>query len=154
MSGAPTQPLTEDDVLAILDGVLDPCATAAGVRGSIVEMGIVRRVEITEAAESGHLDVRVAIGVTEPTCIMFHAFARDAHQLLAADARIGRVTVDLADYEPWTELDMAPRLQADLAAARHRKGLRVSTTGVAARAPGEPVTTVNGGIATGSAVAS
>jgi metal-sulfur cluster biosynthetic enzyme len=150
MSGAPTQPLTEDDVLAILDGVLDPCATAAGVRGSIVEMGIVRRVEITEAAESGHVDVRVAIGVTEPTCIMFHAFARDAHAMLAADPRISDVTVDLADYEPWTELDMAPRLQADLAAARHRKGLRVVTTGVAAAPVGTPVKTVDGSVADGS----
>jgi metal-sulfur cluster biosynthetic enzyme len=128
---------TEQHVLELLDEVLDPCATAAGVRGSIVDMGLVRRVEVTPTPDGAA--VSLAIGVTEPTCIMYHAFARDADRILRNHPGVASVEIDLADYEPWTELDMSPRLQEALAAERHRKGLRVVTTGVAATPVGAPV---------------
>jgi metal-sulfur cluster biosynthetic enzyme len=119
-----TDVLTEADVLAVLDDVLDPCATAAGVRGSIVEMGIVRGISIAKRDDG--CVVHVAVGVTEPTCIMFHAFARDAHRLLIQHPLIAEVTVELAEYQPWTEDDMAPRLRDELAAARRRRGIAVT----------------------------
>jgi metal-sulfur cluster biosynthetic enzyme len=129
--------LTEQDILELLEAVLDPCATAAGVRGSIVDMGLVRRVEVTPTPDGA--DVSLAIGVTEPTCIMYHSFARDADRILRAHPGVSSVRVELADYQSWTELDMSPRLQAALAAERHRKGLQVHTTGVAPSPAGAPV---------------
>jgi metal-sulfur cluster biosynthetic enzyme len=113
--------VSERDVLEALDHVLDPCATAAGVRGSIVEMGIVRDVRINESPD--HCSVHVSIGVTEPTCIMFHVFLRDAHRVLIERDDIDEVTVELAEYEPWSEHDMAPRLRDELAAVRRRRGI-------------------------------
>jgi metal-sulfur cluster biosynthetic enzyme len=113
--------VTVDQVHDALAAVLDPCATAAGVRGSIVEMGIVREVRVQHGVDGAH--VHLSIGVTEPTCIMFHAFARDAHREVAAMSGVREVTVELAEYQIWTEDDMAPRLRNELAAVRQRRGL-------------------------------
>jgi metal-sulfur cluster biosynthetic enzyme len=113
--------VTVDSVRAALADVLDPCATAAGVRGSIVEMGIVRQILVEDRLEGAH--VHLSIGVTEPTCIMFHAFARDAHRLVSALPGVGEVTVELAEYQMWTEDDMSPRLRDELNAVRQRRGL-------------------------------
>jgi metal-sulfur cluster biosynthetic enzyme len=113
--------ITVAAVRLALGEVLDPCATAAGVRGSIVEMGIVREVVVEPHAMGA--SVHLSIGVTEPTCIMFHSFARDAHRVVSQLDGVAEVTVELAEYQPWTEADMAPRLLAELTDARRRRGI-------------------------------
>jgi metal-sulfur cluster biosynthetic enzyme len=141
----PTEPadhrLEVSDVLAMLDRILDPCVSSAGTRGSIVEMGLVRDVRIEEDSDGAH--VHLAIAVTEPTCIMFHSFARDAHLVLGRHPGVASVHCELAEYRPWTELDMSSALQSRLAHARHARNIKVTTTGVAPSAPGEPVRLIN-----------
>jgi metal-sulfur cluster biosynthetic enzyme len=132
--------ITRENVLAVLNTIIDPCAASAGAPGSIVEMGLVRRLEIEDGADGAH--VHLGITVTEPTCIMYHSFVNDAHELLSRTEGVATVSFELPVYESWTELDMSPDLQRRLADARAQRRIRVTTTGVAASSPGQPITFV------------
>ncbi|MGF1663419.1 MAG: metal-sulfur cluster assembly factor [Kineosporiaceae bacterium] len=111
------QGVSVEAVRGALDEVLDPCALRAGAEIGIVEMGLVPEISVT----GGHVDV--AVTVTEPTCIMHHAFARQAHERLAALPGVERVTVRLAPYRPWHEDVLAPEVRRRIDAARRDRGI-------------------------------
>jgi metal-sulfur cluster biosynthetic enzyme len=114
----------EADVRAALDEVLDPCSEVAGVPAGISEMGLVRALELEESAEG--TVVRVAIGVTEPTCLMGPSLAHGARDRLGALPGVARVEVTLS-ADDWTPADMSDeyraRLAAHRAARRHALGI-------------------------------
>jgi metal-sulfur cluster biosynthetic enzyme len=130
--------VTGEQVMEALHQIIDPCSRNAGAPGSIVEMGLVRELRIDDRADGAH--VHLGITVTEPTCIMYHSFVRDAHQLVMALDGVVAVEFDLPVYKSWTEHDMSDSLKARLAEARARRGVRVESTGVLPSAAGEPVT--------------
>ena len=136
-----TESALEARVRAALDEVRDPCSVAAGVPAGIVEMGLVRSLEVTESR--GGAEVRVAIGVTEPTCLMGPSFASGARERLAAVPGVARVHVELSHELDWSPDDMTPEYRVRLIEhrrARERGALAVAETpmgGAIRIAPGE-----------------
>jgi metal-sulfur cluster biosynthetic enzyme len=114
----------EAEVRAALDQVLDPCSEVAGVPAGLSEMGLVRSLEIEESP-AGTV-VRVAIGVTEPTCLMGPSLAHGARDRLGALPGVARVEVTLST-DDWTPADMTDdyrdRLTAHRAARRRALGI-------------------------------
>jgi metal-sulfur cluster biosynthetic enzyme len=115
-----------DDLVArvrsALDEVRDPCSVAAGVPAGLVEMGLVRSLDVTDDADGA--TVRVAIGVTEPTCLMGPSFASGARERLLRVPGVARVVVQLSDDPGWSPLDMTPGYRTKL--AEHRRTRRGS----------------------------
>jgi metal-sulfur cluster biosynthetic enzyme len=105
---------------AALDEVHDPCSVVAGVPAGLVEMGLVRALEVRDGP--GGATVRVAIGVTEPTCLMGPSFVSGARDRLRAVPGVARVEVTLSDDPDWTPLDMSPAYRARL--SEHRRSRR------------------------------
>jgi metal-sulfur cluster biosynthetic enzyme len=112
----------ESRVRAALDTVRDPCSEVAGVPAGILEMGLVRSLDVHDGPD-GAL-VRVAIGVTEPTCLMGPSFVSGARERLAAVPGVARVEVTLSSDPDWSPLDMSPDYRARL--AEHRRTRRGS----------------------------
>lgn len=92
-------------VRATLNEIVDPCSVAAGAPAGLDDMGLVRSIEITEAA--GATTVKVAIAVTEPGCFMIYPFCREAHERLSELERVDTVTVDLDNGANWMPSDMS-----------------------------------------------
>lgn len=115
---------TEARVREVLNGVVDPCSVAAGSPAGLADMGLVRRVELTPAADgSGATDVRVVIGVTDYGCVMGAPFAMEAYKLLATLPGVGRVDVELDGEFDWLPDDMSPAYRRRLAEV-HAEGRR------------------------------
>lgn len=112
----------EARVRAALDTVRDPCSEVAGVPAGILEMGLVRSLEVWDGPD-GAL-VRVAIGVTEPTCLMGPSFVSGARERLAAVPGVACVEVTLSSDLDWSPLDMTPDYRARL--TEHRRARRGS----------------------------
>jgi metal-sulfur cluster biosynthetic enzyme len=125
-------PGIEAAVRTALDTVVDPCSEVVGVPAGLVEMGLVRELEV-ETAEAG-ATVRVTIGVTEPTCLMGPALASGARERVSAVPGVTRVEVTLCD-DDWMPSDMAPAYRARLAAHRAAKRAAFGLGGEVAETP-------------------
>jgi metal-sulfur cluster biosynthetic enzyme len=112
----------EADVRAALDAVRDPCSEVAGVPAGILEMGLVRSLDVRDGPDGAV--VRVAIGVTEPTCLMGPSFVSGAREQLATVPGVARVEVTLSSDPDWSPLDMSPEYRARL--TEHRRARRGS----------------------------
>lgn len=119
----PVHPVDAQAVRAVLSDITDPCSAAAGAPATIVEMGLVRSVEVTQLAEGAH--VRVVIGITEPTCLMGLPFTRSARDRLQALPGVAGVDVTLATDADWSEQDADPVWLARLARVRAAKRERL-----------------------------
>ena len=94
------------DVLAALDGIVDPCSVAAGTPAGLAEMGIVDAVAIDGDA------VSVRLLPTFAGCLFAGLFAEQAEQRVGALPWCRRVDVELAGDRIWTEARMSPALRA------------------------------------------
>jgi metal-sulfur cluster biosynthetic enzyme len=110
----------EAEVRAALDDVRDPCSEVAGVPAGLFEMGLVRSLEV-EATPDGAV-VRVAIRVTEPTCLMGPSLAVGARERLAKLPGVARVEVTLSDDNNWMPSEMSADYRARL--EEHRAAQR------------------------------
>ena len=101
-------------VLDRLGTVVDPCMEAAGLGLSLVDLGIVRRVEV------GETTISVELGLTEPGCGFTHALVTKVEDALEGldDERELSVTFDWST--PWTEAMMTDAGRAVFGAARER----------------------------------
>lgn len=120
MTGGADRSALEARVRAALDDVRDPCSVVAGVPAGLVEMGLVRSLEVDDGPDGAV--VRVAIGVTEPTCLMGPSFVTGARERLAAEPGIAHVEVELSADPDWSPLDMSPGYRARL--TEHRRARR------------------------------
>jgi metal-sulfur cluster biosynthetic enzyme len=111
--------MTEAEVRAALDGVVDPCSVAAGAPAGLDALGLVRDVQVRDG--EGGADVRVTLAVTDPGCLMGGPFAASARERLAALPGVARVEVALATRLDWSPADMAPAYAARLRAARRAR---------------------------------
>lgn len=111
--------ITEADVRAVLNTIVDPCSRAAGTPGGLDDLGLIREVEVTGAPAT----VRVVIGVTEYGCVMGAPFATDAYRLLEGLDGVARVLVELDEKFDWVPEDMRPGYRDKLAEA-HVEGRR------------------------------
>ena len=132
MTPLDVDPAIEAAVRAALDAVVDPCSEVAGVPAGLLEMGLVRDLDI-EAVDAG-ATVRVTIGVTEPTCLMGPALASGARDRVSAVPGVTRVEVTLCD-DDWMPSDMAPAYRARLAAHRAAKRAALGLGGEVAETP-------------------
>ncbi len=128
----PVETPLERRVRAALDSVFDPCSEVAGVPAGLLEMGLVRSLEV-EPGPSG-ATVRVSIGVTEPTCLMGPALASGAREQLAAIPGISHVEVALCD-EDWMPSDMSPDYRERLGAHRAAKRAALGLAGTVVETP-------------------
>lgn len=128
MTGPLRQRLDEEprvrEVLAILDGITDPCSAATGVPAGLVSMGLVRSVEPPSAATGNRL--RVTLTITEPGCLMAAIFAENARDRLAklegaaGFEDLAGIDVVMDTTQVWEPHDMTPEYRKRLADARRR----------------------------------
>jgi metal-sulfur cluster biosynthetic enzyme len=113
--------ITEPDVRAVLNGIIDPCSSAAGCPAGLDEMGLLRSVQIdqTEAGAAVH----VVIGVTEYGCLMGAPFAAEAYKRLEALPGIAVVAVELDQAFDWDRDDMRSDYQQRLRTYRAQRRL-------------------------------
>ena len=115
--------IAERDVRDALNGIIDPCSSAAGCPGGLDDMGLVRAVEITQV-EAGAV-LRVVIGVTEYGCLMGAPFAAEAYKRLEALPGVAAVTVELDQAFDWDRDDMSAAYRERLSQHRRRRGLGI-----------------------------
>jgi len=119
--------IDEAQIRAALNTILDPCSVTAHTPAGIEEMGLIRRLELSE--RDGGTVVRLVIGVTEPGCVMGFPFANEAKQRLAALPGVASVEVVLDHAHDWMPADMSPayraRLDADRALRQRATGIRL-----------------------------
>lgn len=96
--------VTEAQVRAALDAVVDPCSVVAGAPAGIVQMGLVRALELADG-EAG-ATIRVRIGVTEPGCLMGASFAAQARTQLERLDGVARVEIEFDHANDWMPSDM------------------------------------------------
>ncbi len=111
--------VTEAEVRAALDGVVDPCSEVAGVPAGLFEMGLVRSLTVENGPDGAV--VHIAIGVTEPTCLMGPSLAAGARERVGALPGVAAVEITLSDDDDWMPSDMTPEYRARLAANRAAK---------------------------------
>jgi len=108
-----TQPaVTEARVREELDGIIDPCSASRGTDHSIVEMGLLRSVEI----DGG--DVTVNMRLTTPACFMIPYFIRKTEDRVGAIEGVESVELTTDSGAEWT-----PELMSDAAQERREEYL-------------------------------
>jgi metal-sulfur cluster biosynthetic enzyme len=95
---------TEPSPLAVrerLDDIVDPCSEARGTDISIVEMGLLKRIEIDEGA------VHVELRITSPSCMMVGYFIEQAQRRVGTLEGVEEVTLSTDAGLSWTDDMMA-----------------------------------------------
>jgi metal-sulfur cluster biosynthetic enzyme len=93
-------------VEACLDQIVDPCSTASVTPMSIVEMGLLRGVDISA---SGKVDVHLRI--SNPGCMMVSYMTGEAIRLISALGGVTEVSVDCDDGMDWDPDMIDPKVQ-------------------------------------------
>ena len=101
-------------VLDRLGTVVDPCMEAAGLGLSLVDLGIVRRVDVDDR------EISVELGLTEPGCGFTHALVTKVEDALAELDAGRELSVTFNWSTPWTEAMMTDAGRAVFGAARQR----------------------------------
>jgi metal-sulfur cluster biosynthetic enzyme len=113
--------LTEDRVRDVLNGIIDPCSTAAGVPAGLHDMGMITDIQVRDDGAGGQR-VSVTIGLTDPTCMLMGSFANEARERLAGLAGVTGVEVRLDHELEWTPDRYSPHYRQRL--AEHRAAQR------------------------------
>jgi metal-sulfur cluster biosynthetic enzyme len=108
VTGAPTQA----EIVAALDRVPDPCAAAAGLDLSIVDIGLVYDVTV---ADDG---IRITITFTELGCQFTHRVVTDVIDAVRALGWTGELRVQPCWSPPWSPDRLSARAAEALASAR------------------------------------
>jgi metal-sulfur cluster biosynthetic enzyme len=108
-------------VMSALDEVIDPCSVTAGAPLSVVDMGLVSDLVVSE--EGG---VSLQLRATSAMCTMIAGIMKDAEQRLARVEGITTVHVTLHGGTIWTEADMTEKGRSALAARRQRSRAEVA----------------------------
>jgi metal-sulfur cluster biosynthetic enzyme len=123
--------VTVANVREALDAVVDPCSVVAGAPAGLVQMGLVRALELSEGDAGA--TIRVRIGVTEPGCLMGASFAAQARAQLERLDGVARVEIELDHANDWmpSDIDRDYQRQLDAVRAARRAALEHRRTGVA-----------------------
>jgi metal-sulfur cluster biosynthetic enzyme len=100
----------QEEVMARLQGIVDPCSAATNVPLSVVEMGMIEKVEFA----AGNLVV--AFRMTSPLCHALPYFEMETERVLAGIPGIDAVTCIFdygATWQPDNMTDGAQRKLAD-----------------------------------------
>lgn len=110
-------------LLEKLNQIIDPCSVATALPAGMVDMGLVRRLEVT-TLPSGGVRVDVMICVTHAFCMMTGVFVNEVEKLMRGTPQVSEFDVTLDTRTLWTEELMTPEYRARLEEQRARKGLR------------------------------
>lgn len=105
----------ENDAWAALERIYDPCSLATRSPLNIVDMGLVREVEVDEER-----NIRVGICPTSPSCMLMASIVEAAEKELRSIEAAAEVVVAIDTEFFWTPEAMTEQGQTEL--ARHRAG--------------------------------
>jgi metal-sulfur cluster biosynthetic enzyme len=106
--------ILENEVWAALERIYDPCSIATRSPINMVDMGLVREVEVDDAG-----DVRIRVNPTAPSCMLMGSMIGAARKEMETIEGLGKIEVEVdADFF-WTPEAMTERGQAEL--SRHRE---------------------------------
>lgn len=91
---------TEPSPLAVrkrLDGIVDPCSEARGTDISIVEMGLLKSIEVDDGT------VHVELRITSPSCMMVGYFIEQAEDRVGNLPGVEEVTLETDAGLSWRE---------------------------------------------------
>jgi metal-sulfur cluster biosynthetic enzyme len=80
-----------------LDEIVDPCSEARGTDISIVEMGLLKRIEIDDGA------VRIELRITSPSCMMVGYFIEQANERVGSLPGVESVTLETDAGLSWND---------------------------------------------------
>lgn len=85
-----------------LDEIIDPCSEARGTNISIVEMGLLRKIEINDGT------VHIELRITSPSCMMVGYFIEQAQERVGTLPGVDEVTLETDAGFNWRDDMMAP----------------------------------------------
>lgn len=95
------------DVLAALDEIKDPCSVATGLPLGLVEMGLIKQLEISPKGEVG-----IWLCLTAPFCHMIGFFHEEAIRRVGAIPGVSTVTLEVDNGLDWSTARMSPEARA------------------------------------------
>jgi metal-sulfur cluster biosynthetic enzyme len=113
---------TVEAVHAALEGIVDPCSVATGVPLSILDMGLLRGVEV-----SGD-EVLVELRLTSPLCHQAPDFIMEVERRVRALAGVGSVVCRTDIGMAWEPARMRPDALRRLTARRQQLDARPHAT--------------------------
>ena len=108
-----TYPMLEHNAWSALERVYDPCSIATRSPLNIVDMGLVRTVDLDQES-----NVTVSICPTSPSCMLMASITEGAEAELGKVEGLGEVTVTIDAEFFWTPEAMTAKGVAEL--DRHR----------------------------------
>jgi metal-sulfur cluster biosynthetic enzyme len=102
-----------------LQEVLDPCSVGRGVPAGLVDMGMVKAVEVGSAPD-GRAIVAVELRITSPACTFQPYFEGEVRERLGELSGVGEVRITWDSEFDWSDDDMSPGLKQRLREKRHR----------------------------------
>jgi metal-sulfur cluster biosynthetic enzyme len=110
----------EREVLSVADEIRDPCSVAAAEPLGLVEMGLLREVELVPTATGG-AEVRLTLRLTAPGCLYWLYFERELQTRLTALDGVERVRIERDRSYDWDESEIAPAARERLRQGRRRR---------------------------------
>lgn len=80
-----------------LDGIVDPCSEARGTDISIVEMGLLKRIEVDDGT------VHIELRITSPSCMMVGYFIEQAEERVGNLPGVETVTLSTDAGLSWRD---------------------------------------------------
>jgi metal-sulfur cluster biosynthetic enzyme len=120
--------ISQDQVTEALRSVVDPCSIATGVPINLVDMGIVRGINIADT----HVEIQLRF--TSPVCLQAINIASAIEDAVMAIDGVEQVTCDTRSGA-W---EWKPEMMAPSAQARLRRLRPMPTTQLAERPTGRP----------------
>jgi metal-sulfur cluster biosynthetic enzyme len=106
-------------VLDEANRIWEPCGLAQGLSVGMVDMGLIRDVEV-KPCEGEQWNVHVRARVTSPDCLHFVYFERELRAAIANIADVAEVFVEWSDGSDWTPDCMSADLREQLKERRRR----------------------------------
>lgn len=94
-------------ILAELDQIKDPCSVASGAPLGLVEMGLIKRLDISEAG-----DVHIQLCLTAPFCHMIAFFKKESSERIGGLQGVASVSLVPDNGLDWSPKRMSPAAQA------------------------------------------
>lgn len=104
--------VSQEDVMSRLQGIIDPCSAATNVPLSIVEMGMVEKVEFASG------NVVIAFRMTSPLCHALPYFEMEVERVLGGMPGIDAVRCTFDHGANWEPDDMTGGAKQKLADRR------------------------------------
>ena len=113
---------SDERVRDALRGIVDPCSAANGSNLDIVEMGLVKNIQVNDG------DVRVEMRLTTPACHMVPYFIEEIEERVGALSGVESVEVETDDGMGWNTEMMSEEAKEKRQAVIDKKMSRYTET--------------------------